>query len=314
MGADAFETMAGDVAGHDFLFTWKPQHWPYGELRKLVETFRLTGTAEEPWSCAAHRRIHPGDRAYLLKQGKPMGIFGRATVVGKPKKDAGASASKRAWHALIRFDVSRGDVLWDPMDEFLVNESLLLSLPVPRKQWQNQSSGITLDANAARAIDRIMLDSILIGRGYATPIDEAAQEVARRNKLVEQWIRPDQQLFSETLRRNYRNKCAVTGCTTRAALEAAHISTLERRDRNSETNGILLRSDIHALFDSFLITLSEDGTKVETSPELTDPGYAALEGAVVARPVGGAPPSAENIREHRKQFFDRLAPRTQNKG
>jgi hypothetical protein len=301
MPGEAFEVTVGDDGRGDFLFTWKPQHWDYEELRKLVEIFRSRGAAEEPWTCSATRKIKPGDRAYLLKQGKPIGLFGRGTVIRKP-----GGASPR--HALLRFDVTNGGVLWDPTEEFLVDESTLLALPVPKKQWQNQSAGITLNNNAARAIDRLILDAVLIGRSQAVPIDDTAQEVAARLKRLLA-MRPHQRLFSEGVREKYRNKCAVTGCLTPAALEAAHINTHKGEDDNSLANGILLRSDIHGLFDRFLITLSEDGTKIETSPELTDPGYAALKTATVTRPVGGPAPSAKNIREHRRRFFERLGRR-----
>jgi len=300
------ETVFPSKERHDFLFAWKPQYWSHENLRNLVETFRSTGTTEEWWRCAAHKKIHLGDRAYLLKQGRPIGIFGRGTVVGKPENESPGLSGKGAKQVLIRFEASRDDVLWDPEEQFLVDETQLLDLPAPKKQWQNQASGIALEPKAARAIDSIILDSILVGRGQSSSADEVAQEVARRNKLIEQWIRPDQQFFSQTIRENYRNKCAVTGCVTRAALEAAHISTQKGLDNNSPANGILLRSDIHALFDRLLITLSVDGMQLEVSPELTDPSYSSLRTVMVARPERGSPPSTENIREHRNRFFERL--------
>jgi putative restriction endonuclease len=135
-------------------------------------------------------------------------------------------------------------------------------------------------------------------------VDEAAQEIVRLKRLIEQATRPDQRAFSETIRRNYRRRCAVTDCVTPAALEAAHIRVQRGVDDNSPTNGVLLRSDIHALFDRLLITLSEDGTRMEVSPELTDQSYAFLRTAVVTRP-DQEPPTAANIREHRNRFFER---------
>ncbi len=308
------EAFARGGVCHDFLFTWKPEHWSHDDLYKLVESFQSTGSTEEKWRCAAHKKILPGDRAYLLKQGKPIGIFGRGTVIGKPEKVPKALPGQRPWRVLIRFEASQGDVLWDPEDQFLVDEGHLLDLPTQKKQWQNQASGITLEPEAARAIDSMILDSILIGRGQTTPVDEHAQEVARQKKLIEQLIRPDQQSFSNTIRRNYQSKCAVTGCVTAAALEAAHIRTQKAKDDNNAANGILLRSDIHALFDRFLITLTPDGMRMEVSPELTDPSYASLRTAMVARPQGGPPPSAESIREHRNRFLERLKRRSGNPG
>ncbi|MFZ3199539.1 MAG: HNH endonuclease signature motif containing protein [Candidatus Acidiferrales bacterium] len=309
MTTDALEITVGDKAGHDFLFTWKRQIWRHEELRKLVEKFRLRGAAEELWACKSHRKIRPGDRAYLLEQGKRRGIFGRGTIAGKRKK------GNNRWNALIRFDRSHDDVLRDPDEEgFLVDESFLRSLCVLQKRSPIRAAGMPLGKDAARAIDRKILDFVTIGPGGTTLTDETAQEVARLKKMIEQLIRPDQRRFSEKVRKIYPKGCAVTGCVTPAALEAAHIKTQKGRDGNSPRNGILLRSDIHRLFDRFLITLSEDGTKIETSPELTDRGYTALKTVTVARPVGGPPPSAKNIREHRKRFLERLRRRARNQG
>lgn len=301
MTADAFGPTIGDGAHGDSLFTWKRKHWRYGKVRKLVEEFQLRGAVEEWWPCKAHKKIDLDDRAYLLAQDKPMGIFGRGTIVRKRKR------GNIHW-ALIRFDRSHGDVLGDPEKGFFVDESLLRTVGVLRKGSPIRAAGMPLGKNAARAIDREILDFVPIGPGETRPTDETAQEVARLKKIIEQLIRPDQARFSEKVRKIYRNRCAVTGCVTQSALEAAHIKTQKGRDGNSSSNGILLRSDIHRLFDRFLITLSEDGTKIETSPELTDPGYAALKTVTVTQPVGGPPPSAENIREHRKQFYKRLPP------
>jgi hypothetical protein len=302
MRAGVSEAVVGDVVGHDFLFTWK--HGYRYDLRKLIDAFRSKGIAKERWSCAAHKQIHPGDRAYLLKQGKPIGIFGRGTVVGNPVRELKTLRGQSRWKVLIGFEMSRGDVLSNPEDRVLVDGSHLLDLPAPKTQWQLPASGNKLEPEAARGIDSI-INSILIGRGQTTPVDEAVLEVARQKKLIEQMRRPDQQLFSEKIRRNYRDKCAVTRCATPAALEAAHISIRNGQDDNSLANGILLRSDIHALFDRLLITLSEDGTRIEVSPQLTDPSYIGLKTVVVARPDTG-PPSAKNIREHRNRFFERL--------
>lgn len=131
---------------------------------------------------------------------------------------------------------------------------------------------------------------------------EAEQEIARQRMLGEQSTRPGQQQFSATIRKNYEGQCAITGCTTSAALQAAHIRIQKGVDDNSPENGLLLRADIHALFDALLITLSEDGTRVEISDALTDPSYAFLQSAMVFQAPPGLRPSPENIRDHRERF------------
>jgi hypothetical protein len=132
---------------------------------------------------------------------------------------------------------------------------------------------------------------------------QAEQETARLKRQAEQATRPGQQQFSAMLRENYRGTCAVTGCNTSAVLEAAHIRLIEGVDGNSPQNGLLLRSDIHALFDALLITLSEDGATVEISQVLTDPTYAFLKNVPVMQPTKR--PSSTNIQEHRKRFFEK---------
>lgn len=135
---------------------------------------------------------------------------------------------------------------------------------------------------------------------------EADREIARQRVLAEQATRPGQQQFSATIRKNYSGRCAITGCTTAAALQAAHIRLQKNSDANSPQNGLLLRADIHALFDALLITLSEDGTRVEVSAALTDPSYAFLRDAVLFQPPPDLCPSADNIRDHRNRFNQHL--------
>jgi len=288
---------------NDYLFTWKPEGWPYEELRKLVDIFQSHGTAEDEWRCAAHHKIRVGDRAYLLKQGEfNRGIFGRGIVIGQAVKSKRVTAGTNPWSVPIRIDV-----LWDPMEHVLVNEEQLLRLPAPHHRWSTQASGVTLDRDAARQIDAI-IDSVLTDG--TTPkggmvSNGAAQEIARLRAMGEVATRPGQKAFCETIRTNYGNACAFTGCTTLAALQAAHICSQEGIDDNNPENGLLMRSDIHALFDAFLITLSQDGTTVELSPELTDASYAFLRTVTVSLPKRGPRPSRENIREHRDRFSER---------
>jgi hypothetical protein len=236
----------------------------------------------------------------MLKQGRPIGIFGIGRVVGEAEKGE-SSPGENPWSVQIRFDASLGDVLWDPEERLLVSEEQLSHMPVPQWRWRAQASGIGLESSAAREIDNISLNSIRVGGRTTVAVDE---EILRQRRLLELATRPKQQAFRDDIRKNYSDRCAVTGCTTPAAFEAAHISTCEGRDDNSPTNGILLRSDIHALFDRLLITLSVDGGRIEISAELDDPSYAFLQSAVVTQPAE-SPPSREHIQKHRDLFFER---------
>ncbi|WP_165832101.1 HNH endonuclease signature motif containing protein [Novacetimonas pomaceti] len=91
----------------------------------------------------------------------------------------------------------------------------------------------------------------------------------------------------------------------REALEAAHIRVHDGADDHASGNGILLRRDIHGLFDALLFTFSPDGTKVEISKTLANSRYCDLRNAKIARPVDGSPPSRQNIADHRKRFREK---------
>jgi hypothetical protein len=292
-----------------YLFNWNPGVWALDELRKRVDEFDSTGFAKESWSCNAGTKVRAGDRAYLLKMGKLLGtiqrgIFGRGHIAGEAVK-----RGQRDYRVDIEFNRSQGDMLWDPAEHLLVHEEELSRMPRADRFKNMQKAGETLNPEAAHQIDVIIDDIIIddsIPKGTShTQADEAAREVVRRRRLTEQGMRPEQGAFSETIRNNYRCKCALTGCVTPAALQAAHVRTHRGVDDNSPTNGILLRADVHALLDRLLITLTEDGTKMEISPELTDEGYAFLRRAVVSQPDQGPLSAAENIREHRNRFFAR---------
>lgn len=56
----------------------------------------------------------------------------------------------------------------------------------------------------------------------------------------------------------YQRRCAITGERTVPVLQAAHIKSFASDGPNAVNNGILLRSDLHALFDSGYITVEDD--------------------------------------------------------
>lgn len=153
-----------DSRQSDYLFTWVPEGWEREKLVEFVRAFKDRGATEEPWTCAAHKMVHPGDRAYLLKQRKPIGIFGRGTIIGEPVQRENAEQGRGSWEVKLRFDARFGDVLCDPLECVFVNEEQLLRMPVSRAQWQRQSSGTRLDGKAARLIDQLISPVASLGQ------------------------------------------------------------------------------------------------------------------------------------------------------
>lgn len=64
--------------------------------------------------------------------------------------------------------------------------------------------------------------------------------------------------------KTWKNRCAITGCGVLECLEAAHIVPWKTGDhRNIKENLILLRSDIHKLFDSNLLKIDPQTLSVK---------------------------------------------------
>lgn len=88
--------------------------------------------------------------------------------------------------------------------------------------------------------------------------DDALREQAARFARVE--VRPEQAAFRRRVFVEHRGACVVTGCTIMAALDAAHRKGRDwRQGHNSGADGLLLRKDIHALYDAGLVTIDDSG-------------------------------------------------------
>lgn len=95
--------------------------------------------------------------------------------------------------------------------------------------------------------------------------------------------RQGQAEFRNGLLAAYGRYCAVTGCDVEQALEAAHIYPYEGERSNDLTNGILLRADIHTLFDLGLLTI-DDQYRVELAHSLLNSSYNELHGKPMRLP------------------------------
>ncbi|QKZ12192.1 HNH endonuclease [Spirosoma sp. KUDC1026] len=67
----------------------------------------------------------------------------------------------------------------------------------------------------------------------------------------------------------YQKRCAITGEKTLPVLEAAHIRPFAEAGPNRVTNGLLLRSDMHKLFDNGYITITPD-YRIEISQRIKE--------------------------------------------
>jgi hypothetical protein len=124
--------------------------------------------------------------------------------------------------------------------------------------------------------------------------DHAQREIA---------LRPWQGQFRDALFERYGARCCVSGCGIREALEAAHITPYLGAESNDLRNGLILRSDLHTLFDRYLFGVDPETLSVRLANSLADePNYREFNNLKLIFPPGSTP-SKNALHVHWKRFL-----------
>lgn len=105
--------------------------------------------------------------------------------------------------------------------------------------------------------------------------------------------RPDQADFAATVRRNCNDRCVITGASLRRRTEAAHLVEHSAGGLDHWSNGLLLRIDLHRLFDDNVLAICPETLTVHVDPDAQaeDPDLQQYDGHVITglcRPIDPA--------------------------
>ena len=142
------------------------------------------------------------------------------------------------------------------------------------------------DESASKATDdleRIHAEKDEDGAFSPTDLDDA-----RKRILAAIVVRQGQGAFREKLLAAYQSCCALTGCDVVEALEAAHVVPYLGPETNHTSNGLLLRADIHTLFDLSLMVLNPGDYRVVLSKRLKGTCYEPFAGKMIRLPADQA--------------------------
>jgi hypothetical protein len=129
--------------------------------------------------------------------------------------------------------------------------------------------------------------------------DPKNMDDARAKIMAEIFRRQGQKAFRRRLLEAYGNRCAMTGCEVIPILEACHIRPYKGRHTNHPQNGILLRADLHTLFDQGLIGIEPESMTIEISQDLKGTEYEIFRGHPLRLPIYDRNrPSMEALRQH----------------
>jgi hypothetical protein len=178
---------------------------------------------------------------------------------------------------------------WTPLEESL-DRQVLGQLSLSRSEQNSireldaQGTLSALHAKGVRVFDPGQIAPV-IGAGSAAAATSSAEPApipgGRSRALVN--ARRGQDVFRKALIRKFGFICAVTGPAPGEVLEAAHLRAFAETEKHDVEEGLLLRTDIHRLFDRGLVAIDPVQRIVRVAPRLmVHRAYAALNGIPLA--------------------------------
>lgn len=182
------------------------------------------------------------------------------------------------------------------------------AVPAPETWPRSVQQGRTYDTATPEGL--ALWESVQVAlAASAVSVDRAvAEDAGRYGEAVLVRPRLGQGAFRVLVTDAYERRCAVTAERTLPVLEAAHIWPYAQRGAHEVDNGLLLRADLHTLFDRGYVTVTPD-MHFRVSPRIREEfengrDYYALDGREVRPPSQRfAPPAREYLQWHSEAVF-----------
>ncbi len=248
-----------------------------GEFKRQVEEVEIKNWHERKRKNSP-KSTRPPQR-YILKF-KNGEILGAQTFILSVGFGVGIFLTEPYWD--IRHEKRYPEILPDDCSKVI----LLFSF----EDAINKIAEILTENTPVEFIDR--------GKGHKTTISftETPEEKERLAKFCKQRVREEQPKFREEILKKYNGTCVVTGCNILAILDAAHILSVEYGGDYKPNNGLLLRADLHRLFDRGLMAIDPDTGKVHFKD--TGEHYNKYDQKIVDIPKS----SRENLTAHWQKY------------
>jgi putative restriction endonuclease len=183
---------------------------------------------------------------------------------------------------------------------------------LPRELWIQPPAdwpgpvqlGKTYDTTTAIGADlweRVQLALAAFPSTIGSAVREPSYDVDRYGEPMLVKPRLGQGTFHAKIVDAYERRCVVTNERTLPVLQAAHIKPYALSGPHAPENGLLLRSDVHTLFDAGYVTITPElefrvGTRIRAEFE-NGRDYYALDRRPVRLPARGNPPPAREYLE-----------------
>jgi uncharacterized protein YjbI with pentapeptide repeats len=142
--------------------------------------------------------------------------------------------------------------------------------------------------------------SALFDEPVSQPLQFKTPEEAQSRLMRSIHLRQGHDDLRRKLLQAYDQRCAITRCSVSQVLEVAYILPFCHEATHQPSNALLLRSDLHLLFDLHLLTIDPQTLTVLVAPLLMDSYYRTVVGRSLYLPrVAEYQPSLASLGEHK---------------
>lgn len=232
------------------------------------------------------------DLSLLSVNDQSRGHHQRRRLHGFLRSDLG-----NIYDQLFKVSIGNGRVAYEPYD---IRKHGVWEL-IPDQHGHPE---LVEDSSPCEAADAVMAAVVEEDDHLQPPI--TSDEDSRKWVYSAIRRRRGQQAFRSQLMTAYGGKCAMTDCRTNEVLEAAHIKPYRGDHTSRVDNGLLLRADVHTLFDLGRVWVDSETMTIRVIESLLDTEYGDLDGKPLRIPADAkSRPRKEHLRDHAK-FFGRI--------
>lgn len=187
-----------------------------------------------------------------------------------------------------------------PLDLSLVSNKKLKELFDSLKNIENEQLRLDIEDEYNRRLG-VQNTQVQLKTGIENGVDNSTkQDHLEYFDTANVKVRKKQGLFRASLFSVYGQQCMVTGTSVIEVLEAAHIIPVSISPDDRTENGLVLRADIHKLYDSNKLRINGNYT-VSLDECIQDSFYCSLNGKTIASKTGAMPSKVKLTKRFKSQ-------------
>lgn len=139
-----------------FLLNWNPNRWEWDDLPDCIKEIETSGWFHGRWSCGNSKKIHKGDRVYLIRLGKePKGIIASGWAISDWYEDTHWDETKEADGGKALYVDVLFNALLNPDKETILSRKELDNGILKQMHWSSQASGVLIPNAIAKELNKI---------------------------------------------------------------------------------------------------------------------------------------------------------------